>query len=115
MMGLGSKFALVAGVSLSQALYALPLTVAMSNAAARARPAFRAVGWAGVGIAAIGLLVEHLADEQKLSAKRVDAKAPVMEGMYTYCKHPNYFGELLFHCGVSCMGISGTPIQVAAC
>eukprot|EP00401_Gymnodinium_catenatum_P018858 CAMPEP_0117472364 /NCGR_PEP_ID=MMETSP0784-20121206/8210_1 /TAXON_ID=39447 /ORGANISM="" /LENGTH=268 /DNA_ID=CAMNT_0005266515 /DNA_START=95 /DNA_END=898 /DNA_ORIENTATION=- len=115
LMGLGGKFAIVSGVSLSQALYALPLAVATAPAAARASPVIRAVGWAGVGVAATGLLVEHFADEHKLAAKRADPRAPVMDGLYSYCKHPNYFGEFLFHCGISCMGASGTPIQVAAC
>lgn len=114
MMSVGSKFALVCGVSFAQALYALPLAVATSQRALRARPAIRAVGWAGVGLAAVGLAVEHVADEQKLEAKRV-APGPVMTGLYSTCRHPNYFGELLFHGGVSCMGAAGTPLQVVAC
>eukprot|EP00446_Apocalathium_sp_SHHI-4_P024576 CAMPEP_0177255688 /NCGR_PEP_ID=MMETSP0367-20130122/56506_1 /TAXON_ID=447022 ORGANISM="Scrippsiella hangoei-like, Strain SHHI-4" /NCGR_SAMPLE_ID=MMETSP0367 /ASSEMBLY_ACC=CAM_ASM_000362 /LENGTH=269 /DNA_ID=CAMNT_0018709451 /DNA_START=8 /DNA_END=817 /DNA_ORIENTATION=- len=115
MMGLGPKFAIVAGVSFAQALYALPLAIATSPTAARARPLLRGLGWAGVGISAAGLLLEHLADEQKLAGKRADPKGPVMDGLYSYLKHPNYFGEILFHCGISCMGISGTPMQVFAC
>lgn len=113
-MGLGPKLALVGGVSLSQALYALPLAIGASPEAARARPALRAVGWAGVAIAAAGLLIEHLADEHKLAAKRRDP-GPVMDGLYTYSRHPNYFGEFVFHAGISCLGVSGTPLQVAAC
>lgn len=115
MMGVGSKFALVAGVSFAQALYALPLAVATAPAARKARPVVRAIGWAGVGLAAAGLLVEHLADEQKIARKRESPTAPVMEGLYAYSRHPNYFGEMLFHGGVSCMGASGTPLQVVAC
>ncbi|CAK0863873.1 unnamed protein product [Prorocentrum cordatum] len=115
MMGVAGKFAIVAGVSFSQALYALPLTVAMSPSAARARPALRALGWAGVGISAVGLLIrEHVADEQKLAGKREKPGAPVVDGLYSYCRHPNY-RNLLFHCGISCMGVSGTPMQVFAC
>lgn len=115
MMGISSKFAIVMGVSFSQALYALPLAVATSSSPLRARPVLKAIGWAGVGIAGIGLLIETLADEQKLAAKREAPRLPVMDGLFSYCRHPNYFGEFLFHCGISCMGISGTPIQVAAC
>lgn len=117
MMGLGSKFAIVAGVSFAQALYALPLAVATAPRAATARPALRAVGWAGVGLAAAGLLVEHIADEQKLCAKRQawPQQVAAMDGLYSYCRHPNYLGEFLFHCGISCMAITGTPIQIAAC
>ncbi|CAE8642313.1 unnamed protein product [Polarella glacialis] len=114
-MGLGTRFALVFGVSLSQALYALPLTVATSPAIVTARPALKALGWAGVGVAALGLVVEHLADEQKLAAKQRDNRAPVMDGLYSYSKHPNYLGEMLFHCGVCCFAVSGTPLQLIAC
>ncbi|OLP98013.1 Phosphatidylinositol 3-kinase vps34 [Symbiodinium microadriaticum] len=58
MMGISSKLAIVMGVSFSQALYALPLAVAMSPAPTKARPALRAAGWAGVGLAALGLAIE---------------------------------------------------------
>merc|ERR1712107_875210 len=108
MGGFGHKFILVLGVSFSMALYALPLAVALSPAAAKARPRVRAVGWAGVGIAAAGLAIETIADEAKLAAKRAQPFAPVTDGLYSYCKHPNYFGELMFHAGISCMGASGT-------
>ena len=56
----GSKFAIVAGVSFSQALYALPLAIATAPGFMKAKPRVRMVGWAGVGIAAAGLLVETL-------------------------------------------------------
>merc|ERR1712216_167695 len=115
MMSFSSKFALVAGVSFSQALYALPLAVATAPGRTSARPLLRAVGWAGVGLAAAGLLIEHIADEKKLVNKRLEPHAPVMDGIYAYCRHPNYFGELLFHGGVSCVGATGTPMQVLAC
>jgi len=115
MMDLSSKLAIVMGVSFSQALYALPLAVATSSSPVRARPVLKAVGWAGVGLAGLGLLIESVADEQKLAAKRDWPRWPVMDGLFSYCRHPNYFGEFLFHCGISCMGITGTPIQVAAC
>lgn len=114
LMGLAPKLGIVAAVSLVQSLYALPMVVANTRAA-RARPAVRAVGWAGAGLALAGLVLEHVADEQKLAAKREKPNAPVMDGLYGHCRHPNYFGEFVFHCGVSCMGAAGTPLQVAAC
>jgi len=115
MLGLVPKFGIVAGVSFAQALYTLPLVVATSPSARTAGPAVRAVGWAGVAFAAAGLVLEHLADEEKLVGKRASPKAPVMDGLYGYCRHPNYFGEILFHCGISCMGASGTTAQALAC
>lgn len=115
MMSFGSRFALVTGVSLAQALYAFPLSIATSKSAAFARPAIRTFGWAGVALAACGLLLEHVADEQKLAAKQRDPKSPVMTGLYAYCRHPNYLGEVFFHCGVFGFGLSGTALQVVAC
>eukprot|EP00927_Polykrikos_kofoidii_P064931 TRINITY_DN60738_c0_g1_i1.p1 TRINITY_DN60738_c0_g1~~TRINITY_DN60738_c0_g1_i1.p1 ORF type:complete len:286 (+),score=28.25 TRINITY_DN60738_c0_g1_i1:44-859(+) len=115
-MDIGSRFALVAGVSFSQALYALPLYVATSTAARNARPVLKIFGWAGVGVAAAGLFLEHVADEQKLAAKQHKPHEPVMDGLYAYCKHPNYCGELLFHVGVSCFAVTGASVlQAAAC
>ena len=37
----------------------------------------------GVGIAGIGLLIETLADEQKLAAKREAPRLPVMDGLFS--------------------------------
>ena len=61
--GLAPKLGFVTAVSFAQALYALPLAVATSAAAARAPRGRRAVGWAGVAAAAAGLLGEHLVND----------------------------------------------------
>ena len=37
----------------------------------------------GVGIAGIGLLIETLADEQKVAAKREAPRLPVMDGLFS--------------------------------
>jgi protein-S-isoprenylcysteine O-methyltransferase Ste14 len=58
------------------------------------------IGWAGVALAGVGLLIEAVADEQKLEAKRAAPAEPVMGGLYSWCRHPNYLGEILFHLGV---------------
>ena len=56
---------MVAGVSLTQALYALPLTVAADASATPGGGGLAsAIGWVGVGLATAGLLLEHFADEQ---------------------------------------------------
>lgn len=94
---------IVAGVSFSQALYALPLRAAtLVSAGGSWLPSFLAIRmqWAGVALAAFGLLLETVADEQKLAAKRRCADAPVTEGLYTMCRHPNYLGEICFHAGI---------------
>lgn len=37
---------------------------------------------AGVGLAGVGLLIETLADEHKLAAKRESPRLPVMDGLF---------------------------------
>lgn len=72
--------------------YALqPLTLA---------PVMPALGWIGLGVGAAGLLLETIADEQKLAAKSDRPNDPVMTGTYTFVRHPNYLGEILFWAGV---------------
>mmetsp|Transcript_51936 Transcript_51936/g.117179 ORF Transcript_51936/g.117179 Transcript_51936/m.117179 type:complete len:270 (+) Transcript_51936:43-852(+) len=115
MMELGSRFGIVTGVALSQALYALPLMVATSGSFERAGPLVRGIGWMGLVVAASGLVLEHVADEQKLAAKRLQPNQPLMSGLYQHCRHPNYLGEMLFHCGVCCFAASGPPMQAMAC
>ena len=81
-MGLGGRLGVVTFVSLTQAAYALPITNAVKSSPAPGSGGGMAatVGWVGVGLAAAGLLLEHLADEQKLAAKRADPSAPVTTG-----------------------------------
>ena len=112
-MSLFKKLAIVAGVSLSQALYVLPLRLATLFPAPA--PGLRSsLGWAGVGLACAGLLLEAVADEQKLAAKRRDPKAPVTSGLYSVCRHPNYLGEIMFHVGVLGLAAGGSGITQVA-
>lgn len=61
---------------------------------------FPVAGWAGLAAGAGGLLLETIADEQKLAAKQKDPNSPVMSGLYSIMRHPNYLGEILFWLGV---------------
>jgi hypothetical protein len=79
-MGIVGRLGVVTFVSLTQALYALPLT-AVAKPATRGG-AIDTVSWAGVGLAVAGLLLEHFADEQKLAAKRSAPDEPVTSGLY---------------------------------
>jgi len=65
-----------------------------------ASPGLSPAGWAGLGVGWVGLLLETVADEQKLSAKQAQPDEPVMGGMYGIIKHPNYLGEILFYIGI---------------
>ena len=53
-----------------------------------------------MALAAAGLVLEAVADEQKLASKEVAPSAPVMSGLYRHCRHPNYLGEIAFHFGI---------------
>jgi len=67
--------------------------------------------WAyvGLGFAAVGFLLETVADQQKNAAKKTDTKRWVDTGVYRLVRCPNYLGEILmwlgvFLCGVPAMG-----------
>src|SRR6185312_8439439 len=67
------------------------------------------IGWAdylGIGLAAVGLIFETLADSQ-LSAFRGDPanRARVLDrGLWAWSRHPNYFGECVLWWGFFLIG-----------
>lgn len=69
--------------------------------------------WAGAVVAALGVLIEMIADAQKSAAKRVNANRFVSTGLYRIVRCPNYFGEVLMWTGsfIVCIGAACTPWQ----
>ena len=72
-------------------------------------------------VAATGLVLQTVADEQKMRYKEHAPKEPVMGGAFSLCRFPAYTGEIMFHCGVfglcipwSSGGASGESAAVAA-
>lgn len=53
----------------------------------------------------IGFLIEIIADEQKWTFKsKNDTKTEwIRSGLWAYCRHPNYFGEMLLWFGICIM------------
>ena len=57
------------------------------------------VAWIGSAVALLGFLTETVADAQKNSAKKINAKRFVDKGLYKIVRCPNYFGEILMWTG----------------
>jgi len=63
------------------------------------------MSWFGIGLAAVGIILQCFADEQKLKHKE-SVGGCIMDGTYKYIRHPNYTGEVFFHVGMYLGGFS---------
>jgi len=70
------------------------------------------VQWSGVAIAALGLVIESVADHHKLTVKAQYSRSDTATqfvgptgGLYRLCRHPNYLGEVLFWAGLYLGGL----------
>lgn len=112
----GSDYPLVASISiwLSCVLLYLcqmtPVIVRVQQEAERLQfPSVPLVGeewaWAGIVVAALGLLTEAVADQQKSDAKKLAPQRFVDTGLYRIVRCPNYFGEVVFWTGILVSGL----------
>ena len=66
-------------------------------------------GWllAGAALWLAGLAIEVLADEQKrrFRMRPENAERFIDTGLWAWCRHPNYFGEILLWCGVALIAV----------
>lgn len=69
--------------------------------------------WIGAVVAALGVIIEMVADAEKSAAKKVNASRFVDTGLYRIVRCPNYFGEVLMWTGsfVICFGACCTLWQ----
>ena len=63
------------------------------------------MAYVGIGIMAVGLILETAADLQKNAAKKKNPKRFVDTGLYRIVRCPNYLGEMIFWTGVFLSGI----------
>ncbi len=66
-----------------------------------------AVGIAGVGVWAAGMLIEIVADRQKSNFKADPANEGrfINVGLWAWSRHPNYFGEIVLWTGMAIVAI----------
>ena len=61
----------------------------------------------GAIVAALGLLIEVISDEQlRQYKKREGVPRFIQHGLWKYSRHPNYFGEAVFWWGIGCISLS---------
>lgn len=99
-MPLIARASITAFVAVSQAMYSIPLKLACDTVVDSTSTTNPGLALGALAVSALGLVIESVADEQKLAAKAIQPKDPVMTGMYSWCRHPNYSGEILFHIGM---------------
>jgi len=97
-----SRAMVVTIVSGLMSAYVLPLMYNFKSDEAKSEVALW-VSFVGCGLAAVGLIMQWIADEQKLRHKETTGGC-VMDGLYTYIRHPNYTGECIFHTGMYLCG-----------
>lgn len=88
------------GVGLLYALQTSPILFRVQNDLK-----FDIMGLIGLIIMSIGLIIETIADLQKSKFKRTNSGV-CMQGLYKIVRCPNYWGEIIFWCGVFISGIS---------
>lgn len=65
------------------------------------------IGYIGIAVWAIGILIEIIADQQK-SAFRADENNQgkfIKSGLWAWSRHPNYFGEIVLWTGMAIIAI----------
>jgi steroid 5-alpha reductase family enzyme len=84
-------------------LQALSVAIIMAPATAvlgRPAPQFGLLHALGALVWAAGLLIESVADAQKSAWKRQDKAGFIDTGLWSWSRHPNYFGEILVWWGI---------------
>jgi len=84
----------------------LPILLLNSQAA---QPALSALDWVGIAVWGLGFTTEVLADVQKFQFKvnNPDTSKWIDQGLWSYSRHPNYFGEMTLWVGMYLLCFQG--------
>lgn len=99
-LGRLKRLPLVASCAGMFSLVMAPLVHSLRHPASDDEP----LPWLGVALQWTGLALAAVADWQKHAQKRAKPDRWCEAGLYRYCRHPNYAGELLFWSGVFVAG-----------
>jgi steroid 5-alpha reductase family enzyme len=66
---------------------------------------------AAIGLTTLAIWVEATADKQlhRHLSSSPDAQTTLSSGLWAYCRHPNYFGEVAFWWGAYLFGLAADP------
>lgn len=97
---------------LAMMLCSLPALFAISGTT----PGLGIVGWLGAIIAASGLAIETIADQQmsRFRATRQNREQVMDRGLWRYSRHPNYCGEIMVQWGVLLLALDTGPWALLA-
>ena len=86
----------------AQAMAALVFALPFWFLSRHTAPSLAATQWCGLGVVALGLTVEALADRQLERHRRDPTQRgrTCRRGLWRLSRHPNYFGEWLVWCGI---------------
>lgn len=96
----GVKCAIWVTCALLYLLQVVPVLYRLSNGSADS-----VMAYVGIGVMALGLILESVADLQKNAAKKKNPRRFVDTGLYRIVRCPNYLGEMIFWTGVLLSGI----------
>lgn len=104
----GPAFALVAWGGLTAYMVA-PLIITVQDV--------RAPGWLTalcIALYTLGVFLNFTADMQKYLSLRLRPGHLVTEGLWSLCRNPNYFGELLIYLGLALLARHWLPLLLLA-